>query len=175
MRLFHVSEQPDIIEFEPRIPDRNDLDKNVGLVWAIDDFHLSNFLTPRNCPRVGYHIGQETTEQDKTDFFSTPSASHGLLLEHKWYDIVKSTTLYIYEFDPADFTLQDAAAGYHVATKKQTPLAIYELSDLFSELIKRNVEIRLVDNLWHFADKVKSSTLDWSLCRMAYAQPKKTS
>lgn len=35
MRLFHVREEPDIHFFEPRIPSRNDLDKNVGLVWAI--------------------------------------------------------------------------------------------------------------------------------------------
>lgn len=173
MRLFHVSEQPDIIEFEPRIPDRNDLDKSIGLVWAIDDFHLPNFLTPRNCPRIAYHIGQKTTEQDKSDFFSSPSASYGLLLEHKWFDKMQSATLYLYEFDPADFTLQDAVAGYYVAAKKQIPLAKYMLSDLFSELIKRNVEIRIVDNLWHFADKVKKSSLNWSLCRMAYAQPQK--
>lgn len=173
MRLFHVSEQPDIIKFKPRIPSRDDLDKNVGLVWAIDDFHLPNFLTPRNCPRIGYHIGPKTTEQDKADFFSSPSVSHGLLLEHKWFDTIASTTLYIYEFNPVDFALQDAAAGYYVATKTQLPLARYELTDLFSELRKRNVEIRIVDNLWHFADKVKRSSLDWSLCRMAYAQPDK--
>lgn len=172
MRLFHVSEQPDIIEFEPRIPVRNDLDKTIGLVWTIDDFHLPNFLTPRNCPRVAYHVGPDTTEQDKAAFFSSPTASHGLLIEHKWYDIMKSTTLYIYEFDPADFTLQDAVAGYYVATKKQIPLATFELSDLFSELMKRNVEIRIVDNLWNFADRVKTSSLYWSLCRMAYAQPR---
>lgn len=41
----------------------------------------------------------------------------------------------------------------------QLPIAKYELTDLFSELIKRNVEIRIVDNLWEFAEKVKNSTL----------------
>lgn len=49
MRLFHVSEESDIQKFEPRIPSRNDLDKTVGLVWAIDEKRLPNFLTPRNC------------------------------------------------------------------------------------------------------------------------------
>lgn len=56
MRLFHVSEESDIREFIPRIPDRDDLDKNVGLVWAINEKRLPNFLTPRNCPRVTYYI-----------------------------------------------------------------------------------------------------------------------
>lgn len=37
MRLFHVSEESNIQAFEPRIPTRDDLDKTVGLVWAIDE------------------------------------------------------------------------------------------------------------------------------------------
>lgn len=45
-------------------------------------------------------------------------------------------------------------------------------NDLFSELLKRNVEIRVVDNLWNIADEVKMSTLNWSLCRMGNAQPR---
>ena len=64
MRLFHVSEESNIQIFEPRIPTREDLDKNIGLVWAIDEKRLPNFLTPRNCPRITYHIGKDTTESD---------------------------------------------------------------------------------------------------------------
>ena len=74
MRLFHVSEEPDIHFFEPRIPSRSDLDKNVGLVWAIDEARLPNFLTPRDCPRVAYYIGENTTEEDKKKFFSALSS-----------------------------------------------------------------------------------------------------
>ncbi len=59
MRLFHVSEEGNIDIFNPRIPEREDLDKRVGLVWAIDEKHLANFLTPRNCPRVTYHMGEQ--------------------------------------------------------------------------------------------------------------------
>ena len=46
MRLFHVSEEPDIKVFEPRLPTRKDLNQNIGLVWAIDEARLPNFLTP---------------------------------------------------------------------------------------------------------------------------------
>ncbi len=173
MRLFHVSEQNDIMEFEPRIPDRNDLDKSVGLVWAIDEFRLPNFLTPRNCPRVAYHVGESTEAADKAKFFTSAGMTYGIVIENKWFDAMKSTKLYLYEFDTEDFVLQDNVAGYYVAKTKQIPIAKYELTDLFSELIKRNVEIRLVDNLWDIADKVKASTLNWSLCRMAFAQPRK--
>ena len=65
MRLFHVSEEPDIQVFEPRLPTRRALDQTVGLVWAIDEARLPNFLTPRDCPRVVYHEGKQTTDCDK--------------------------------------------------------------------------------------------------------------
>ncbi len=71
MRLFHVSEESDISEFFPRTPTRDDLDKKLGLVWAIDEDRLPNFLTPRNCPRVTYYVGKDTTAEDKRKFFSS--------------------------------------------------------------------------------------------------------
>lgn len=172
MRLFHVSEESDIREFLPRIPTRDDLDKSVGLVWAIEERKLSNFLTPRNCPRVGYHISESTSKEDRTAFFAAPGTEHALVIESKWFDMMRSSTLYLYEFDTKDFELQDAAAGYYVAKTKQMPTAKHILTDLFSELIRRNVELRIVENLWDIADRVKSSTLDWSLCRMAFAKPR---
>nr|WP_235616307.1 DUF6886 family protein [Lysinibacillus parviboronicapiens] len=45
MRIFHVSEESDIQVFQPRVPTRTDLDFTKGLVWAIDDKCLPNFLT----------------------------------------------------------------------------------------------------------------------------------
>lgn len=86
---------------------------------------------------------------------------------------MKNAILYLYEFAVDDFVLQDDVAGYYVAKTTQIPKAKYQLNDLFGELIKRNVEIRVVDNLWDVAEKVKTSTLNWSLCRMAYASPRK--
>lgn len=173
MRLFHVSEENNIQAFEPRIPTRDDLDKSVGLVWAIDEKRLPNFLTPRNCPRVAYHVGRDTTESDRRKFFTSTSVTYAVVIENDWFEKMKDTTLYLYEFDVDDFVLQDDVAGYYVAKTTQIPKAKYQLNHLFSELIKRNVEIRVVDNLWDIAEEVKMSTLNWSLCRMAYAKPRK--
>lgn len=172
MRLFHVSEESDIEFFEPRIPEREDLDRTTGLVWAIDEERLPNFLTPRNCPRVAYYVGENTSNEDKQDFFSSFTISHAVVIEGKWFEVMKNTTLYLYELDVDGFELQDEIAGYYIAKTKQIPKAKYEVNDLFSELIKRNIEIRLVDNLWDLCDKVKNSTLNWSLCRMRYASPR---
>ena len=173
MRLFHVSEESDIEVFNPRIPTRNDLNKNVGLVWAIDEERLPNFLTPRDCPRVTYHIGKSTSDFDKNQFFTSSSVKHVIVIENNWFDRMKNTTLYLYEFDITDFELQDKIAGYYVSKTSQTPIAKHQVTDLFSELIKRNVEIRIVDNLWKIADEVKASTLNWSLCRMNNAKERR--
>ena len=173
MRLFHISEEPDIKVFEPRLPTREDLDQNIGLVWAIDEARLPNYLTPRDFPRVTYHAGSQTTDHDKKRFFSSSDVSHAIAVESKWYQTIKSTTLYLYEFHTEDFVLQDDNAGYYVATTAQYPKEKYVLTDLFDELLKRNVEIHITDNLWNIADEVTASTLNWSLCRMANATPRK--
>lgn len=173
MRLFHVSEENNIELFEPRIPARNDLDKNTGLVWAIDEARLPNFLTPRNCPRVTYYVGNNTSRADIAKYFSSTTQFHAVVIEQKWYDAMKNTTLYAYEFNPKDFILQDPVAGYYVATTQQIPIAKYTFHDLIFELLSRNVELRFVDHLWDIADRIKTSTLNWSLCRMRFAQPGK--
>jgi len=174
LRLFHVSEEPDIRVFEPRLPTRKDLDPDVGLVWAIDEARLPNFLTPRDCPRVAYHAGPRTTEEDRETFFtSSAGTAHVVVIEGKWFSVMKNTTLYLYEFDPKDFELQDSAAGYYVAKNTQIPIGKTVVTDPFAELIRRKTEVRIVENLWDVADKVKTSTLNWSLCRMANAQPRR--
>ena len=99
MHLYHVSEEPDITVFHPRLPKRRDLDPTVGLVWAIDEEHLPNFLTPRDCPRVTYHIRPETTEEDRRRFFTSDNVMHTVIIEHGWFDRMRNTTLYLYEFD----------------------------------------------------------------------------
>lgn len=61
---------------------------------------------------------------------------------------MKDTTLYLYEFDTSDFELQDEIAGYYISKAPQVPIAKHKVIDVFSELMARNVEIRVVDNLW---------------------------
>lgn len=166
MRLFHVSEESDIKQFEPRIPTRTDLDPTIGLVWAINEKCLPNFLTPRNCPRVCYHVGEHTSEADKLTYFSSKSCSHVVVIEYKWFEIMQNTTLYLYEFNASEFTLLDENAGYFISEKKQIPIHRIEVADLYAEQFRRNVELRLVDNLRDISHEIQETTLNWSLCRM---------
>lgn len=132
---------------------------------------LNHAFRNRDCPRIAYHVGKNTSVADRKKFFMSPTSSYAVVIESKWFDTMRKTTLYLYEFDTIAFQLMDDVAGYYVAKTAQIPIAKYKLNDLFGELIKRNVEIRVTDNLWDFADEVKESTLNWSLCRMRNAQP----
>lgn len=175
MRLFHVSEEPDITVFHPRLPARADLDPNVGLVWAIDEARLPNFLTPRDCPRVTYYVGENTTEADRERFLPA-GFSHAVFLEEDWRERMQHTVLTLYEMDPAEFMLQDPVAGYYVAKTMQIPVAVHTITDPVAELQRRKVLVCFTENLWPLAESIQKSTLHWSLCRMknAKARPEKT-
>lgn len=172
MRLFHVSEEKNIEVFHPRQPIRKDLNQSVGLVWALNETCLPNFLTPRDCPRVAYHVGENTQLLDIERYISFKGCRHVVAIENKWFNIMKNTTMYIYEFDVSEFYLQDEVAGYYVSEKTQVPINKVEITDLFSEMFRFNVELRILNNLWDLCDGVKMTTFDWSMCKMGNALPR---
>jgi len=171
MRLCHVSENPDIKEFTPKLPTRNDMNPNVGLVWALCERSLPNFLTPRNCPRVTFHIGKATSKIDIEKYMPT-NCSHVVIIEDEWLERLRNSVLYLYEFDDADFYLQDECAGYYVSEKPQIPCAVHKITDLEAEMKKYNVKLLIFDNLWEISEEIKMTTFNWSLCRMAFAKGK---
>jgi hypothetical protein len=70
--LYHVSEEPGLAVFHPR-PDPNG--KLGSVVWTIDYEHLPNYPLPRECPRVTFAVGPDTTDEDRARFFGSASAS----------------------------------------------------------------------------------------------------
>jgi len=38
-------------------------------VWAIDEFHLVNYLLPRDCPKITYGVFRPTSPEDLKRFF----------------------------------------------------------------------------------------------------------
>ncbi len=170
LKLFHVSQEKNIKLFEPRIPTRTELDQSKGLVWAVAENCLPNFLTPRNCPRVAYYATSKTTESDIGKFFSSKDQLYCVAIENKWWEVMTNTTLFLYEFDPKNFYLQDKVAGYYVSEKVEKPIQVTAINNLLEKQFALHVEIRMLENLWGLAEAVKQSTLNWSLCRMKYAQ-----
>jgi hypothetical protein len=169
MKLFHVSEESNIDKFIPRIPTRRkEIDQSKGLVWALTEQALPNFLTPRACPRVGYRVNDKTTQDDISKFFSS-SSRHCVAIEHDWHAKMLETTLYIYEFDITNFY---PGGGFYVSEETEIPVSVTKYENLYDELFKRNVEVRILNNLWELGEAVKKSSLTYSLCCMGNAKPK---
>ena len=171
LRIFHVSEEDDIHEFQPRIPTRKDLDQSKGLVWAVNETCLPNFLTPRNCPRVCFQVGANTSDADQQTYLSS-NCHHAIVIENSWFKALMKTTLYLYEFNPIYFHLQDENACYYVSGTTQIPVNRIQVKHPIQELIHRQVEVKLVDQLWGIHDEIQQTTLQWSMCRMRFARPR---
>ncbi len=152
MRLFHVSDSAHIKRFQPR-----ERHPDPAVVWAIDEEHLANYLLPRDCPRVT---------------FLPESGIRVIAVESGWLDRIRSATLWIYEVPVETFTLLDANAGYFVSRSEVMPLAHHPVADVLSELVRRQIELRIVPSLWPIHDFAVSSGLEFSCIRMRNAQPR---
>lgn len=171
-RLFHVSDQPDIVRFEPKPPPSLDAGISDDTVWAIEERRLHNYLLPRNCPRVTFYAGPQTSGADRARFFADTAAGHVVAIEQAWLDRVRHARLWLYELPADTFTLVDDTAGYHVSREAVTPRAVMEISDVLGALCARDVELRIVPSLWPLRDAVFQSTLAFSFIRMRHAQPR---
>ena len=115
--LFHISEESDIARFEPRASEYA-----TGLVvWAIDEGRLCNYLVPRDCPRVTYYAGADTTATDVDRFLGSSPAV--VAIESGWLERVRSTWLYCYHMPTETFECLDACAGYYVSRVPVIPHA----------------------------------------------------
>jgi len=171
-RLFHISEQPGISVFSPR-PSPSHFDSIKGdVVFAISDQLLHNYLLPRNCPRVTFYMGVNTTGADKQKFMNNTTAGQVIAIESDWYQQIKETTLYCYEFLPDDFMLIDECAGYYVSYKPVLPIAVTVIDDIIASLLSRDIELRFLPSLTSIADAVRNSSLQFSLIRMRNAKDK---
>jgi hypothetical protein len=164
--LFHVSEEPGIGRFEPRPSPYAE----GPVVWAIDADRLRNYLLPRECPRVTYYAGPETTAADVERFLGSSPAV--VAVEGAWLERIRSCRLYCYLLPPETFACIDACAGYFVSRRPVVPTEVKVVEDLLAALLLRGVELRFLGDLWPLRDAVVSSTLRFSLIRMRNAAPR---
>jgi hypothetical protein len=164
--LFHVSEESGIELFEPR-PSPYAQEPVVG---AIDADRLRNYLLPRECPRVTYYAGRDTTATDVERFLGSSPAV--VAVESAWLQRLRSGRLYCYRLPPETFTCIDECAGYHVSQIPVVPTCVEVVDDLLAALLGRGVELRFVPDLWSLRDAVVASTLQFSLIRMRNALPR---
>jgi hypothetical protein len=163
--LIHVSEECDIRRFEPRPSEYTD----EPVVWAVDPTRLSNYLVPRDCPRVTYYAGPATSAADLERFLGSSPAV--VAVESRWWERMRSRRLYCYHLPPETFNCIDECAGYFVSRHPVVPARVEILNDPITELLGLGVELRFVPDLWPLRDAVVASTLRYSIIRMRNARP----
>jgi hypothetical protein len=158
--LFHVSEEAGIERFEPRPSQYTD----EPVVWALDADRLRKYLVPRDCPRVTYDAGRETTVADVQRFLGSSPAV--VVVESGWWERLRSCRLYCYHLPPETFACLDECAGYFVSRDPVVPARVQVFNDPLAELLRRGVELRFVPDLWPLQDAVVASRLQYSMIRM---------
>lgn len=164
--LFHVSEEPGIGRFEPRAA----VAGGDPVVWAIDAGRLHNYLVPRECPRVTFYAGPETTPADVERFLGSSPAV--VAVEGGWLARLRACRLYCYHLPPDTFELIDECAGYYVSREPVAPARVEVFEDPLAELLRRGVEVRFAPSLWSLSDAVAASSLRFSIIRMRNARPR---
>lgn len=165
-RLFHVSEAAGIARFELRPNYR------VGgeMVWAVDEPHLVNFLTPRDCPRITFGRGAATTEEDAARFLG--DVRRVVAFEAAWLARVRACTLHIYEMPPESFEPELPEAGYWISKAPVSPIGVREERDLLAALAAAGAEVRVLQDFWPLCDAVANSSLEFSIIHKDRAMPR---
>ena len=163
--LFHLSEEADIQRFEPRESNYT----SDPVVWAIAEDRLCNYLLPRDCPRVTFYAGPETTAADLKQFLVESRVV--VAVESAWLERIRSCRLYCYHLPTATFECIDECAGYFVSRVPVVPEHVEVFDDLIGEILKRSVELRFMPSLHELHDEVATSSLQFSMIRMRNARP----
>src|SRR5205085_12337415 len=122
--LYHISDLPGIVRFDPRRPPSPDAGQEGLMVWAIDRDHIHNDLLPRDCPRVTFYALPESLPEDVARLMTGTSATYVVAIESRWLPIVRSQRLYSYELPADTFTVVDRGAGYYISREPVVPRSV---------------------------------------------------
>ena len=163
MTLYHLSDDPGIVRFDPR-PSAYVAEP---VVWAVTRARAVNYLTPRDCPRVCFRAGPETRPADIERFLGTDTVV--VAIEAAWLDRLRAGRLHRYSLPPDGFVLQDENAGYWVSHEAVTPLSADIVDDLPAAIATEGAALRVLPSLWDLHDGVRASSLAFSMIRMRNA------
>lgn len=147
MELYHFSEDPGIVVFEPRTPaHRPEVEP---LVWAVDHAHQWTYLFPRDCPRILAWPLATTTPEDREHWLSDVEARGVACIEWDWLRALRSTRLFRYQLPTEGFVPlpEEDEAWMFVSRLPTTPLACEPVGDLLEALRLERIELRLMPSL----------------------------
>jgi len=152
MRLFHFSDDAAIDRFVPRpvsAPSARPAGRewlNGPLVWAIDAAHEMLYLFPRDCPRILAWATPPSTAADRARWLGPGEPRAVAFVEAAWIDRLRVAEIHRYELPAATFrSIEDA--GMWVSEAPVVPLGCVALTRLDGELVRRGVDLRIVDSL----------------------------
>ena len=170
-RLFHFSEDPTTARFIPHVPRTNPA--HAPAVWAIDEEHSPPYWFPRDCPRVtAWPRNDDEAAAFRAAFRTDSHRVH--VIESGWLERMRTTTVYRYELDAADFAPWNDASGQWVSDHAVEPLAVAPVGDLLALHRDAGIELRVVDNLWPLRDLAHRGPWDFSTVRMGNARPRES-
>lgn len=172
MSLFHVSEDPGILRFEPRDPPSGAKGVADKVVWAVDEHHLVNYLLPRDCPRVTFYPLPESKPEDIIHLIGPSTARHVVAIESQWFKRALNCTLTLYTLPEETFEVIDQGAGYHVSREAVASLSQETITQPLDRILSTSVELRVLPSLWALCDAVTTSSLQYSAIRMRNAAPR---
>ena len=168
-RLFHFSDDAEILRFEPRPPPSASSGVRERVVWAVGQRLRHNYLLPRDCPRVTFYPAPSSAPADVARLMAGTSAGHVVAIERSWMPALRQGKLYQYELPPETFVPVDEGAGYYISREPVAPLGIVAIDDLLAELLACDIELRVMPSLWPLCDAVVASSLQFSCIRMRNA------
>jgi hypothetical protein len=74
--------------------------------------------------------------------------------------------VFLYEMPPATFECIDAHAGHYISRQPILPLAVRRIGNPIAEMLKQDVELRVVQDLPALHEAVIKSTLSFSNTRL---------
>jgi hypothetical protein len=170
--VFHFSEDPTILSFVPHIA-ATATDAR-PYVWAVDTARAPDYWFPRQCPRAMAWMLASTSAADR-ELVLGPGTSHRVhAVEYGWLDAIIQCKLFVYRLPAEHFVPIHGDTPYaFVSEQAAKPLWPPEpVGDLLALHQAAGIELRVLDNLWPWWDRVITTSVGFSGIRLANARPR---
>lgn len=165
--VYHFSEDSTLRRFAPHIPPSNP--SHPPGVWTIDAEHAPLYWFPRDVPRISCWAYDDAQQEVLGERFAT-EAHRICAAELCRLDEIRSTRIYRYTFDAADFRPWEHADGQYVADRVVYPVEVDVIEDLLGAHRDAGVELRLTPRLGPLMDEMLASRLPFGFVRIRDAQ-----
>ncbi len=169
--VLHFSEDPAITRFVPHVAAT--AQRSEAYVWAVDAVRAPAYWFPRQCPRAMAWAVASTAQIDR-DHILGPCSQRVHAVEYGWVSRLLSTQLFAYRLPAGSFhPIGEPTPHAVVSTEPVEPLGPAEpVGDLLRLHETAGIQLRVLDNLWCFWDRVTTSTLGFSGIRLRNAKPR---